>query len=132
MNQRAIYATAVGRQMAAVNEAAIIRLTAANPTINLTIRPLSEIINATLRQHSGRRFGAQQNPKTLIRWVVNYIRHELSDYDAQLELLPSTIAANQARASIRHRLYQNIAKTYPPLAGECARQLSEREPVTLN
>ena len=66
MNQRAIYATAAGRQMAAVNEAELIRLVANNPTVNINnVRPLPEIIEAIIgrwrQNHPGRRFDAQQS-----------------------------------------------------------------------
>ncbi|MGL6110203.1 MAG: hypothetical protein ACRC2B_08915 [Rubrivivax sp.] len=60
------------------------------------------------------------------RITVNYIRHELSNYDAAMWEATAIRGGEQVVQDIRRRVYANIAKLYPMLAEECARQLQAR------
>lgn len=65
--------------------------------------------------------------ETLDRWMVNYLRHHHTSYDADLSQLYGKVGRQSAQAAIRRRVYEVIAGTYTSLAAECARQLTERE-----
>jgi hypothetical protein len=60
------------------------------------------------------------------RVVVNYVRHRLTSYDRALEQTARRVGATAARERIRQRVYEAIATAYPPLAGECRRQMRHR------
>ena len=62
------------------------------------------------------------------RITVNYVRHMRTKYDRNLETLFGKIGKEDAIAVIRRRIYGAIAEAYPDLAGECARQLADRDP----
>ncbi|GGP87813.1 hypothetical protein [Streptosporangium pseudovulgare] len=64
---------------------------------------------------------------TLRRWVVNYLRHELTVYDGTLGELFGKVGRAEATRLLRRRIYEAIARTYPQLADECGRQLRLRE-----
>ncbi|MFF9620925.1 hypothetical protein [Streptomyces griseosporeus] len=63
--------------------------------------------------------------RTLDRWKVAYLRHQLTRYDALLDGLDGSTGRAGAEALLRRRVYEAIRKTYPDLAEECARRLSE-------
>jgi hypothetical protein len=63
---------------------------------------------------------------TLHRWVVNYLRHQMTSYDASLCALYARVGREQAASAIRARVYAVIADAYPVLASEAARQAAER------
>jgi hypothetical protein len=62
------------------------------------------------------------DPAFLQRITVNFIRHELTEYDAQLESVAAQIGAVRARTRIRNRILDSIASVYPELAKECTLQ----------
>lgn len=65
------------------------------------------------------------------RLMVNYVRHRLTHYDRLLRVCDQarvpTKAKAEIRAIIKRRVLEAIAKTYPRLAAECARQAGEVE-----
>jgi hypothetical protein len=66
------------------------------------------------------------DPLTLERWKVNYLRHQLTDYDHFLDDLFGLTGKAEATRLLRIRVYAAIGKAYPDLAAECRRQLSAR------
>ena len=66
------------------------------------------------------------DPLFLERITVNYIRHELSQYDRVLQTTAGKTGADRARVAINKRVYAVIAATYPQFADECARQLARK------
>lgn len=62
------------------------------------------------------------DPRILRRVTVNYIRHELTTYDALLDLYARSPNPTAARAAIRRSTYHAIVRAYPTLAPECRRQ----------
>ena len=56
------------------------------------------------------------------RIIVNYLRHELSDYEANLDKLYGKVGTDEAKRKIKVKVLDAIAKTYSVLAEECARQ----------
>ena len=72
---------------------------------------------------------AENAPQFVIeRITVNYIRHALSNYDAAMWEATAIRGGEQVVLGIRRRVYADIARMYPMLAEECARQLRERTP----
>jgi hypothetical protein len=59
----------------------------------------------------------------LDRITVNFIRHELTDYDA---LVAEVLRGGEGQDGVdrlRHAVLVTIEETYPQLAGECERQM---------
>jgi hypothetical protein len=66
------------------------------------------------------------DPTFLDRIAVNYLRHHLSSYEAQLAALFGKTGRAPAADLIRERVFDAIGCAYPELAGECDRQLARR------
>ena len=66
------------------------------------------------------------DPIFLDRITVNYIRHELTEYDQHLEQVAGKTGVSLAIATIRRRIYDEIARVYPEFAEECERQVQSR------
>lgn len=60
------------------------------------------------------------------RITVNFLRHNGTVYDEELDTYFSSIGVNQAKDIVREHVYGLIKKEYPYLASECDRQLSLR------
>lgn len=56
------------------------------------------------------------------RFCVNYIRHELSNYDFLLERLENQVGASQEYLRFQQAVCDRIAEAYPSLREECERQ----------
>lgn len=60
------------------------------------------------------------------RIEVNYLRHEGTRYDSELERYIGKTGVADAVDMVREHVYGLIATEYPHLAGECERQLADR------
>lgn len=58
----------------------------------------------------------------LKRLAVNYLRHECTDYDSDLDRLHGRVGRQEAAAMVRRTVLDAIADAYPTLADECERQ----------
>ena len=67
----------------------------------------------------------------LDRICVNYIRHELTEYDASLEVVAGKTGSSKAVSAIRDKIYASIAERYPKYADECDKQKRLREDLSL-
>jgi len=67
------------------------------------------------------------DPLFLERIKVNFIRHELTQYDHALERTAGKTGKQKAVSAIRARVYAAIASAYPGYREECARQHKRRE-----
>ena len=56
------------------------------------------------------------------RWVVNYIRHNLTKYDKNLVRLAGTVGGGDAMITLKVAILARIAVLYPTFAKECRRQ----------
>lgn len=65
--------------------------------------------------------------ETLERWMVNYIRHELTSYDYRLDELYNRIGKGQAYMKLYSGIMGKIADAYPTFAGECERQIEYKK-----
>lgn len=76
----------------------------------------------------------QSDQGQIDRAIVNYIRHQLTRYDALLyylsreaEELKGTAVGAIAFRTVRRRIFEEIAKVYPEYAEECKRQMEARD-----
>lgn len=60
---------------------------------------------------------------TMRRWIVNYIRHELIDYDMDLEKYKGRIGIVKAYPEFKIAVLKRIAEVYPNYADECENQI---------
>jgi hypothetical protein len=67
------------------------------------------------------------DPAFLERIAVNYLRHELTDYESHLDAIAGRTGVRDGERLVRARVYDAIASAYPDLAAECRRQLAWRE-----
>jgi hypothetical protein len=65
---------------------------------------------------------SNDDPAFLARIMVNYIRHQLTRYEAALYAQFGKVGVEDAKDEIRSKVYAAIAEAYPDLAEECARQ----------
>lgn len=64
---------------------------------------------------------------TLNRWIVNYIRHNLINYDSTLQRTKGKTGKQESYPIYKCRILQRISEAYPKYADECARQAKELE-----
>lgn len=60
--------------------------------------------------------------KTLERWMVNFIRHNLCEYDDSLEELFGLVGKDELYQRLKSETLAKIAEVYPELEAECKRQ----------
>lgn len=60
---------------------------------------------------------------TLVRWIVNYIRHNLIDYDYFLYKIHGKIGSIGMYSEIKAGVLRKIAVAYPKYKEECERQI---------
>ena len=59
----------------------------------------------------------------LDRITVNYLRHQLSSYEKEIEEVFGKVGVRQAYKEINRKVYAAISEAYPVLSKECHRQL---------
>lgn len=60
--------------------------------------------------------------KTVRRWMVNYIRHNMTHYDDCLMNWKGRIGIGTMYISLRNQVLDKIAEVYPELKDECKKQ----------
>lgn len=61
----------------------------------------------------------------LHRICVNFLRHEMTEYDDHLDEVRGKVGTGDAYLAIRKKVFDVIAEVYPWLASECKRQQGE-------
>jgi hypothetical protein len=69
---------------------------------------------------------SKSDPAFLLRITVNYLRHALTSYDAELERVFGKVGVREAYTVLNQHVYAAIAEAYPHLADECARQRTRK------
>lgn len=108
-------------------------------TIVLKAKPYQKVIAAAIRSynefheemlyergHDYTPAKADSDPEFLQRITVNYLRHELSDYDDRLEALFGKVGKDDAYRILNKMIYDKIADTYSELRDECNRQMMRK------
>lgn len=67
------------------------------------------------------------NENTVMRWMVNYIRHEMTHYDEQLYRMKGKTGVHEMHDKIHDLILDKIAIIYPELAEECVAQKCKKE-----
>jgi len=62
----------------------------------------------------------------LNRITVNYLRHNLTNYDDRLNALFGKVGKEEAYNLLNKKIYKKISEQYPELAPECRRQLLQK------
>ena len=108
----------------------LLALVAAMP---ITVEKLSlarvrkDAIDSYNHRSNGLSFASNGDDAAFLRRImVNYIRHELTQYDNSLWEAAGKTGAHHAVQAIRQRVYQAIAEAYPALAAECDEQFKTR------
>jgi len=76
---------------------------------------------------SGEQASINSDPAFLARIAVNYIRHELTGYDQQLECLFGKTGKAGGYMILNHKIYHAIADKWPALREESERQFVNKE-----
>ena len=63
---------------------------------------------------------------TVKRWIVNYIRHKLTNYDENLYNLSGRVGCHKAYSEYRKAVLTKIASFYPKYSQECHGQMVDR------
>lgn len=105
-----------------------------NMPVSIKRKPSETVIKEAIRNWEDRgyerddyRDGSNADDATKRRWAVNYIRHNLCQYDESLEGVAGKIGVSEAVTAIRRKVYAKIAEAYPEFSGECRRQMEQRE-----
>lgn len=83
-------------------------------------------VNGYNHLHAGKpdfRFATvDSDAQFLDRIVVNYLRHQQTNYDASLKVISHQVGREQAYALLKNKVLAAIAYMYPSLHDECVRQ----------
>ncbi len=79
-------------------------------------------LESLLQRVSG---GIHLDEAALRRRAVSYVRETLCDYDRGLEAAAGEVAGPVVATAIKRKVYREIARTYPELAGECRHHLKD-------
>lgn len=60
---------------------------------------------------------------TVMRWMVNFARHNLCEYDYALPTIDGKVGHDDLYVRLKSAVLQKIAEVYPELADECMAQL---------
>lgn len=70
------------------------------------------------------KFACMSDDKEFLdRISVNFIRHEVSNYEEQLNFIFGKVGKNKAYALIKEKILRTIAEKYPWLSDECESQI---------
>lgn len=60
---------------------------------------------------------------TVIRWMVNFVRHNLCEYDCALPTIDGKVGHDDLYVRLKSAVLRKISEVYPELANECMAQL---------
>lgn len=110
-------------------------------SITLPLLPKESLINKACqhynnmqnhRAYQGLKYSdesACKNSDTLFleRICVNYLRHSLTDYEKELDIIYGKVGFSSGYIEIRNKIFKEISIKYPWLKDECIRQNGEIE-----
>lgn len=97
--------------------------------VSLRVIPEKVLLSCALSEkekyYNSREIVYMESPDeaTINRWVVNYIRHNLVDYDSMLEQLIAKTGKDEAYFVLKSIILEKIAQAYPTYADECHNQI---------
>ena len=75
---------------------------------------------------------ASSPPEVLHRHMVNYLRHQMTDYEELLRQKSGRVGSDEAYLELNRKIYDAISEMYPKLADECERQMSRKEEADMD
>ena len=97
--------------------------------LNIRIKKVENVELLALRQYNEynitqlRLANVKDDVRFLDRLCVNYIRHELTNYDNSLDFTVGKVGKYKAFNRINEKIYTKIKEVYPQYHEECDRQL---------
>lgn len=97
--------------------------------LNITIKRIENVELLALHQYNEynitqlRLANVKDDVRFLDRLCVNYIRHELTNYDNSLDFTVGKVGKYKAFNRINEKIYTRIKEVYPQYSEECDRQL---------
>ena len=97
--------------------------------LNIRIKIVENVEVLALRQYNEynitqlRLVNVKDDVRFLDRLCVNYIRHELTNYDNSLDFTVGKVGKYKAFNRINEKIYTKIKEVYPQYRDECDRQL---------
>ena len=97
--------------------------------LNITIKRIENVELLALHQYNEynitqlRLANVKDDVRFLDRLCVNYIRHELTNYDNSLDFTVGRVGKYKAFNRINEKIYTRIKEVYPQYSEECDRQL---------
>ncbi len=118
----------VGRRKAAQRavETKRKKLLAYLDTIEIQVPILTNLVGRACKSYNARNGGGaypHSDKSFLDRICVNYLRHEMTDYEAHLYAIAGKVGVAEGYREIKNRVLYAIADTYPELSDECFRQM---------
>lgn len=110
-------------------------------TVKIQVTRLDDVVGQAIHNYNqratGRRFEGREPgywqparrdswPGFLERITVNFVRHQLTDYEALLVAKFGQVGVAEARRVVVWRVFRAISEAYPELGKECERQLANR------
>ncbi len=96
------------------------------PTVDIDVLRRRAISDHNERQSDSGRFDSfaseDSMPDFLARIMVNYLRHEMTDYERELHKIEGKTGKNEACIKLKERYLKKIGEKYPGLIAECDRQ----------
>lgn len=98
--------------------------------IHVLQKPIKDIRRMTLQavQHRAIEKGSVEfvadcaPEETVRRWMVNHIRHNMTEYDSALLIVNGKVGKDEAYRKFKNIVLDKIAEAYPELAEECEKQ----------
>lgn len=82
---------------------------------------------SAIRNRAEERNAYSADKQTKCRWMVNYVRHNLTEYDDTLYAISGKTGCHTEYLRYKHAVLTKIADVYPELRDECNRQGVEYE-----
>lgn len=100
--------------------------------VQVPVLPYEQLVRRACESYNDHKSGEsdllratpESAPEFLDRICVNYLRHELTEYENHLESVFGKAGAEDARVEIKLRILDAISEVYPELSAECSRQVS--------
>jgi hypothetical protein len=102
------------------------------PIIHLST---AEVLQASLedwQEYRDTQDGVNAAKAVRYRWAVNYIRHQLSDYEEYLAGVVGRVGVTEASDLIRDKVFLAIVNLYPEFPDECPRQSKSRRTLAIS
>jgi hypothetical protein len=105
---------------------------AQSTTITVKLLTYNELMNCAIAHYNKlkdrtKASASRMSPLIFLhRIMVNYLRHECTEYTDRINALIKLVGSDDAVRIVRSKTYEAICAHYPQLTGECADQMRLR------